>query len=158
MANLLKLVDVVDIGIEKEKARRDFYAQVAEHFGDEEIKQLFTRLRDWENGHIKKFEAVRGRLSEPQLVESFPGELEAYMDALVDDKLYSEVTADSFPEHVKTPVEAIQYGIGFEKDAILLFTELMSRVQEADKSIIQDLIAEERTHVVHLIKLRKKYS
>ena len=158
MANLLKMVDVVDIGIEKEKARRDFYALVAEKFEDDEVKQLFTRLKDWETGHIKKFEAVRGRLSEPQMVESYPGELEGYMDALVDDRLYSEVNADSFGDNVTSPHDAIQYGIGFEKDAILLFMELSKKVQDSDKSLIDEMIAEERQHIVHLIKLRKKYS
>ena len=37
MANILHVQDVVDIGIEKEKARRDFYNQVANHFNDTEI-------------------------------------------------------------------------------------------------------------------------
>ena len=158
MANLLKLIDVVDIGIEKEKIRRDFYARVAERFDDDELKQLFTRLRDWENGHIKKFEAIRGRLSETQMVESYPGELEGYMEALVEDKLYSDVSADSFGDTIRSPLDAIQYGIGFEKDAILLFMELAGKVQSSDTSIIQELIAEERQHVVHLIKMRKKYA
>jgi rubrerythrin len=157
MANVLKIVDVVDIGIEKEKARRDFYGHVAQHFDDAEMKDLFTRLRDWEEGHIRKFRSIRDNLHEPKTVESYPGEMQAYVDALVDDKLYEDVTADSFSDSIKTPVDAIQYGIGFEKDAILLFMELASMVQSKNKEVIMELMAEERQHIVHLIKLRKKY-
>ena len=58
------------------------------------------------------------------IAESYPGEMQAYMDSLVDDKLYGAVSPESFAENVKTPTEAINYGIGFEKDAILLFMEL----------------------------------
>ena len=158
MENILKVVDVVDIGIEKEEMRRDFYDQVAKQFDDEEIKSLFTRLRDWENGHIKKFQAVRGTLESSAIVESYSGEMSAYMDALVDDKLYRKFTPENFEQHVKTPLEAIQTSIGFEKDAILLFMELLNYVQSDDKSIIMQLMDEERKHIVHLIKLRAKYT
>ena len=158
MPNLLKVAEVVDIGIEKEKARRDFYAQVADQFEDGDVKDLFTRLRDWEEGHVKKFQAIRDGLNEPGAVESYPGEMEAYMQALVDDELYQDVSADTFVEYVKTPKDAIIYGIGFEKDAILLFMELASMVQSKDKQVIMDLMQEERQHIVQLIKLRKKYS
>ena len=158
MPNLLKVAEVVDIGIEKEKARRDFYARVAEQFDDGDVKDLFTRLRDWEEGHVRKFQAIRDSLSEPGTVESYPGEMEAYMQALVDDELYETVTADTFSQYVKTPKDAIIYGIGFEKDAILLFMELASKVQSKDKQVILELMEEERQHIVQLIKLRKRYS
>ena len=158
MANLLKVADVMRIGIEKEKARRDFYDRVATHFEDGDLKDLFTRLRDWEEGHVKKFEAIAKDFGEPQAVESYPGELEGYMQALVDDHLYQDVSSDSFTQYVQTPVDAINYGIGFEKDAILLFMELASQVQSKNKEVIMQLMEEERQHIVQLIKLRKKYS
>ena len=158
MTNVLNVVDVVDIGIEKEKARRDFYERVAQQSDDEEMKKLFTQLRDWEETHVKKFQAIRGTLESSGIAESYPGELSAYMDSLVDEKLYAEVSPNSFGDNVKTPVDAINYGIGFEKDAILLFLELMRFVQADDKSAIEELMAEERQHVVSLIKLRKKFA
>jgi len=158
MSNLLKVADVVQIGIEKEKARRDFYDRASKHFDDADLKDLFTRLRDWEEGHIKKFQAIGNELEEPQTVESYPGELEGYMQALVDDYLYQEVTTDAFDAVVKSPVDAINFGIGFEKDAILLFMELASKVQSKNKEVIMQLMEEERHHIVQLIKMRKKLS
>ena len=158
MMNVLKIVDVVDIGIEKEKARRDFYDHVSKNFEDGELKDLFAKLRDWEETHIKKFQAIRGSLDETSTVESYPGELTSYMDALVDDMLYKEVSPNAFDENVKTPLDAITYGIGFEKDAILLFMELSNYVLAKDKSVIQKLMEEERHHLVSLIKMKKKFS
>ncbi len=156
MSNIFKIVDVVDIGIEKEKARRDFYDRVAQAFDDEELKSVFTKLRDWEDAHIKKFQAIRSVVGDSGMAESYPGELEAYMDALVDDRLYKAVSPDSFSETIKTPEDAIAAGIEFEKDAIMLFMELAGYVKSDDKSVIMDLMEEERHHIVYLIKLRKK--
>jgi rubrerythrin len=156
MPNVFKLADVVDMGIEKEKARRDFYAKVAEKFDDEEMKNLFNRLSKWEETHIKKFSEIRKELDEFDTVESYPGEMTAYMDSLVDDKLYSQVKPDNFSEHIEDPVDAITYGIQFEKDAILFFMEMSKYVQSKNKEVIDQLMAEERHHIVYLINMRKK--
>ena len=155
--NVLKLIDAVDIGIEKEKARRDFYDLVSKSFDSGEVKALFERLRDWETGHIAKFESIKNNLDSHTASESYSGELAGYLNALVDDRLYEEVSPESFAGKVADPVEAIQYGIGFEKDAILLFQELIPFVQESSKEILQALIDEERQHIVYLMKLREKY-
>jgi len=155
--NVLKIVDIVDIGIEKEKAREKFYDRVAQTFEDSELKDLFTKLRDWEAAHVKKFQTIRGSLKELDSVESYPGELKGYMHALLDDKLYLDVTEEDFNTNVKSSLDAIQYGIGFEKDAILLFMELLSYVSTGDKDAILELMAEERKHIVFLINLRKRF-
>ena len=157
MANVLKVADVIDLGIEKEIARRDFYKRVAETFEDEEMVNLFSRLRDWEETHVKKFRAVRGKLDSVKLTESYPGELGSYMDALVNEKLYEDVTAEAFVENVPDPLSAVNTGIQFEKDAILFFMELIPHVQGEDKSLIEELIAEERKHILYLIGLKRKF-
>ena len=157
MTSVLKVIDVVDIGIEKEKARQDFYNQVASAFDDTDMKDLFTKLRDWEAGHVVKFESIRDELKQAPTHESYPGEATAYIKALVDDSLYQQVKAESFAKNVSDPVEAINYGIGFEKDAILLFQELLQFVQSKNKDAIMKLIEEERHHIVQLIKIKSKF-
>jgi len=77
--------------------------------------------------------------------------------ALLDDKLYLDVTEEDFNKNVNSPLDAIQYGIGFEKDAILLFMELLTYVSTGDKEAILELMAEERKHIVFLINLRKRF-
>ncbi len=157
MENIFTVEEVVDIGIEKEKARCDFYDKVAAHFDDVDLKNLFLKLRDWEAGHVKKFKSLKNSLKKVTANESYPGEMQAYIDALVNDKLYKALTTDSFAEYVKDPIDAIDYGIGFEKDAILLFMELLSYIDFDEKEVISTLMEEERQHIVHLIKLKNKF-
>lgn len=156
MGNLFNAAEIMDMGIEKEKKRRDFYGLVARKFNEKEMKDLFTKLRDWEETHIKKFTELKTGVKEIEAADSYPGELKDYVNSLMDDRLYKEVSADSFSENVKTPVDAIQYGIGFEKDAILFFREMLPFMPSVRKDAVQKLIDEEKQHVVYLAELKRK--
>ncbi len=156
MANILQPAEIVEIGIEKEKKRRDFYALAAEHFKDEsELAELFGRLRDWEEAHIKRFQEIRDAISKAQYTEQYPGETEGYMQALVESDLYSDITPEKFADAVKSPAEALQKGITFEKDAILFFSGLLQFVDKRSKEIIEKLIGEEQAHMLYLFNMKK---
>ncbi|HVO76952.1 MAG TPA: ferritin family protein [Candidatus Bathyarchaeia archaeon] len=157
VADILQPADIVDIGIEKEKKRRDFYALAAEHFkAKQELSALFARLRDWEIEHIKRFEEIRGTVSRAQYTESYAGETEAYMDALVDADLYAAITPEKFAGLVKTPLEALDRGIGFEKDAILFFSQLSRFIDPRSREIVDRLVNEEKQHLLYLFKMKKE--
>jgi rubrerythrin len=159
VVNILQPAEIVEIGIEKEKKRRDFYALAAERFkGEEELGKLFTRLRDWEIEHIRKFEAIRDSVQKAQYTESYPGETEGYMDAIVDSDLYAKITPEKFQEIVKTPLDAIDRGIGFEKDAILFFSRLASFIDSASSEIVDRLVKEEQQHMLYLFNMKKEMS
>lgn len=158
MSSILNVVDVVDIGIVKEKARRDFYNAVSKTFTDKPLIDLFRKLRDWEEAHVKKFQLIRDGLKIEKAHESYPGEMSSYINALVDDRLYREVGPESFKKHIKTPVDAIEYGIVFEKDAILLFIELAQYVRSSHKEVIMQLIEEEKQHMIYLERLKSQQS
>ena len=156
MGNLFNAAEVMDMGIEKEKKRRDFYGLAAEKFDSKDMKELFTKLRDWEESHIKKFTDIKNGIKESEATSSYPGELEDYMKSLVDDVLYKQVSADEFSKNVKTLLSAIQYGLGFEKDAILFFREMSPYMGKANKDAVEKLIDEEKQHIVYLTELKRK--
>lgn len=156
MPNIFNAAEVIDMGIEKEIKRRDFYAYTAERFQDKDMKALFTKLRDWEDTHIKKFTEIRDGIEEDETTESFEGELASYIKAAVDDILYKQVTKEWFAKSIKCELEAIQYGIGFEKDAILFFNELLRYMNPYHKERVQGLIDEEKKHLVYLSELKEK--
>jgi len=157
MSNIFNIAEVIDLGIEKEKKRRDFYGRISEVFKEADMKKLFARLRDWEDEHIQKFAAIRETVKIDESQESYEGELAEYMKALVDDILYNQVSAKEFSNNVKTPKDAIQYGIGFEKDAILFFNELLKYMEPVHTEKVRILIDEEKKHIIYLAELRRKY-
>ncbi|MBN2453329.1 MAG: ferritin family protein [Candidatus Omnitrophica bacterium] len=155
--NLFNAAEVVDMGIAKEVKRRDFYALVAKRFKEKEMQELFSRLRDWEDEHIKKFTDIRNTIEDSEITESYQGEFQAYIRSLVDDMQYKQVSAESFDKFVKNPVDAINYGMGFERDAILFFGELAAHMTPAHKEKVSRLIEEERKHLMYLAKLKAGY-
>jgi rubrerythrin len=157
MTNIFNVAEVVDMGIEKEKKRRDFYALTAEQFEDEKIKDLFTKLRDWEEEHISRFTEIRSALKQKEISETYSGELESYMNVLIDDKLYKAITPEAFSKEIASPKEAIERGMEFEKDAILFFSELLNHVKDGNKETIQKLIDEEKQHLLYLFQLKSEY-
>lgn len=157
MPNILQPADIVEIGIEKEKKRRDFYALAAEKFKDNsDLADLFGRLRDWEKEHIEKFEEILESVSGAHYQESYPGEIEAYMQAIVETELYDRINAESFGELVDSPEGALDMAVKFEKDAILFFSGLSSFIDEKMREIAGKLIAEEQQHIVFLAKMKKE--
>jgi rubrerythrin len=155
--SVLKPAEIVEIGIEKEKKRRDFYALAAEQFEDNDpLAELFIKLRDWEGEHIRKFKEIRSKISGGGYAEDYPGEMEGYMDALVNSHLYAHIKPEDFAKSITTPAQALDRGIAFEKDAILFFSGLSRFLDESFGEIIKQLIDEERQHMVYLAKLKKE--
>jgi len=155
--NVFNAAEAIEMGIEKERKRRDFYGYVAEKFEAKDMKELFSKLRDWEETHIKKFSEIKASLEESEATESFAGEFAEYMKAAVNDLLYNQVSAKWFAENIRTPLSAIQYGIGFEKDAILFFYELLKYMLPYHKDKVAELIEEEKKHLIFLTALERKY-
>jgi rubrerythrin len=154
--NIFNAAEVVNLGIEKKRKRRDFYGLVAGRFHSEDLKELFTKLKRWEDEPIHRFTEIRKTVEDQEPVESYQGELSAYMQALVDDRLYAEISSDNFSANVKSPLSAIQYSIDFEKDAILFFSELLPYTRSVNKDLMVELINEEKKHIVYLNELKNK--
>ena len=155
--NLFNAAEVIDMGIAKEKKRRDFYALCAKKFKDGDLRQLFYRLESWEDEHVKKFTEIRASLEGSEVVESYQGEFEAYIRSLVDDMLYKQVSAANFAKYVRNPLAAIRYGMGFERDAILFFGELLRHMTPLNREKIAELINEEKKHLIYLAEIKTKY-
>lgn len=154
---ILQPSDIIDIGIEKEIKRRDFYALAADQFSENAgLAELFGKLRDWEEGHIVKFKRIRDDVKGGNYAESYPGEIQEYMTAIVNSDLYENLDAESFALTIKTPEEALDAGIGFEKDAILFFGGLANFVEPKAGEVIQELIAEEQMHMLQLFEMKKR--
>lgn len=155
--SILNPSDIVDIGIEKEKKRRDFYALAAEHFKDNnDLSELFIKLRDWEEDHIRRFKEIRSEVSGGGQAEDYPGEMEDYMNALVQSDLYDDINPDDFARSINTPAEALDRGMTFEKDAILFFSGLSRFLDEKGQKIVKKLIQEEREHLLYLFNMKRE--
>lgn len=57
-----------------------------------------------------------------------------------------------------TDVEALEIGIGFEKDSILLYSEMRGMVPRQDQEIVDMITNEEKKHLSELTYMVNKLS
>ncbi len=155
--SLFKIAEILDMGIEKEKKRRDFYGKLKNIYNKPSLIKLFSDLERWEEEHVSKFSAIKQSLIEEQnTAESYHGELMEYIGAYLDHRLYYDIDSDTFKEKVANPDDALIMAMHFEKDAIIFFSELLALVQDVHKSTIKQLIDEEKQHLLFLYNIRKE--
>lgn len=159
MGNLFSASEIVEIGIQIEKNGRDFYNGVLKVSKEPKPQEIFTFLRGEEEKHIKRFENLLSQVKKYEPSEAYPGEYFAYLKALSEGYVFTKANKGAeIASKIKTSSEAIDKGIGFEKDSILFYHEMKRFVLEGEQKVIDKLIEEEQEHLRKLTELKKNLS
>jgi rubrerythrin len=87
--------------------------------------------------------------------ESYPGEYFAYMHALAGDYVFTQKNKGAeIAKKIKSDKEAIDIGIGFEKDSILFYTAMKKMVPDKERKAVDELILQEQKHLRQLLELK----
>jgi rubrerythrin len=157
MAVIFSAREVAAAAVEKEKARRAFYQSVADLTTDEKLKALFTFLKEEEDNHVHEFEEIRDHIPEDGAhPEEYIEEMEAYMDSVIDDRLYADIDSKAFVQKAIGEGKVLDMAMGFEKDAILYFREFLPFLNQSDRKIVEKLIDEEKGHIRKLADMKKQ--
>jgi rubrerythrin len=156
MAVLFSAREIAEAAVEKEKKRKGFYSAVFELSTNEDVKALFQFLTKEEEKHIEAFAKIRDNLPEDAHSEEYTEDMQAYMDSVVDDRLYSDTDSKEFVQQAITTKSVFRLAIGFEKDAILYFREFLPYLTEADREVVEDLIEQEKGHIRKLAEMEKR--
>ena len=145
--------EVIEQAVQTEKLGHEFYARMAEKFSEHhEMKKLFDLLATHEVKHGNSFTALMEKVKQDQ-PEGWD-EVTLYLKALVDSEFFlgKDKCLPSL-EHVKTPAEALDMALCFERETLLYYYTLREAIQEKD--LIDQIIREERSHIVWLKNLQK---
>src|SRR5690606_36642465 len=111
-------------------------------------KELLAFLKEEEKKHEQVFGDMLGSLEPANIRETYAGEYEEYLKALVDSHvLGAEGAAEKVVGNLENEIDVLNTAIGFEKDTILFFRELKELVSEKDQAVVDRLIQEERSHL-----------
>lgn len=156
MANIFAGSEIVEIGIEIEKNGKDFYDVLAKQSKNKKAAELFKFLAGEEERHIAVFKKILDSVERYIPQESYTGEYSAYMKALGGEYVFTKKDKGSaIAKKINNDKEAVDMGIGFEKDSILFYIEMNQSVQEDGHEAIERLIREERSHLEKLTALKK---
>lgn len=156
MAVIFSAREIVAAAVEKEKKRKSFYAIVFELSTHQDMRQLFQFLTEEEEKHVATFSQIRDSLPEDFQPEEYVEDMQAYMDSVIDDRLYAKIDSKAFVQEAIDTRNVFRLAIGFEKDAILYFREFLPYLAEADRTVIEGLIEEEKGHIRRLAAVEKQ--
>lgn len=148
--------EIAEAAVEKEKKRKGFYTAVSELSQDQAMKKLFQFLADEEDTHVSAFAQIRDKLPVQEQAEEYAEDMAAYMDSVIDDRLYADIDSRAFVQKALEAKDVFRLAIGFEKDAILYFREFLPFLTEADRKIVEALIEQEKDHIRRLADLQKQ--
>ena len=153
--------EVFQIGVQIETNGQKFYETIAKNTSDPSVQKLFLDLAKWESQHIELFKKLRQRLPD----SAKRGDL---FDPNQELHLYLKATADShvfirnkdiqkLASTCKTPIEALDFAVTFEKDSVVFYTTMKKLVPEhLGKGEMDTLIDEEISHIFLLTQKKKE--
>lgn len=156
MAVLYSVRDIAEAAVEKERRRSSFYATVTHLTTNPDMKGLFHFLTEEENKHVAACIQIRDGLPEGTGREENMKGLSAFIDSIIDGLLYSKMDSKEFVQKAIDTWNVFSLAIGFEKDAILFFTEFLPYLSESDRTVVGGLIEEEKKHILKLVEVMKQ--
>ncbi|HNQ01623.1 MAG TPA: ferritin family protein [Syntrophales bacterium] len=146
--------DIFQFAIRMEENGEKFYNYAASLTKDAKVHGIFTRLASEEVKHRKLFADMFSKIDTIMPKESYPGEYMAYLQASIDGKVFSMSAAKELAD-VKDVIAALDYAIGRELDSVLYYSEMKKYVTDSAQGLLEQVIDEERKHVVILSEIKK---
>lgn len=148
--------EVIEQAVQTERLGQQYYTEMAARFNaNEQLKKLFESLAAKEVQHERTFADLKSKVREPE-GEGWE-EAAMYLRAIVESAFFlGGGKSLSSMKDVQSPVDAVQYAIGFEKESLLYYLELKNSV--TDKDVLETIIDEERSHIISLVRMKQEMS
>jgi rubrerythrin len=157
MGNIFAASEIVEIGIQIEKNGRDFYNAVCRKAKHPSAAEAFRFLSGEEEKHIRLFTEILEKTEKYEPPQVYADEYFAYMNALAGEYVFTQKDkGEEVANRAKTDKEAVDMGIGFEKDSIIFYEGMKKAVPEYSLSVVEELIRQEQGHLRQLTDLKKK--
>ncbi|MDD5006286.1 MAG: ferritin family protein [Candidatus Omnitrophica bacterium] len=157
MPGVFTASEIVEIGIRIEENGRDFYKTLLERTKSKKAEEIFKFLAGEEERHIAVFRKILDSTEKNESTESYPGEYFSYMNALSNEYVFTQKNQGSrIAKDAKGDKQAVDLGIGFEKDSITFYEGMKKVVREYEHKVIDSLIAQEKNHLKQLSGLKKE--
>jgi len=157
MGNIFSASEIVEIGIQIEKNGGDFYNTLTRQAKNPAASRIFKYLAGEEEKHIAVFQKILDSLDRYEPAQAYPGEYFAYMSALAGEYVFTQKNkGEETAKSIRNDREAIDMGIGFEKDSIIFYEGMKRLIPEYELGVLSELIAQEQGHLRQLTGLKKE--
>jgi len=149
--------EIVKLAVKTEETGYEFYKAAFDKTSNDGLKKLFKYLADAELKHKAVYEGLKDIIGEPaQGVPTDWDELDLYVKAMVDSSFFLGGDKNiNMAAKAADDKSAVDFAIGFEKDTLLFFYQILDVVKPANKPVIEKIIAEEKDHIRKLAEIKK---
>jgi rubrerythrin len=148
--------EIVEIGVQIEINGRDFYQKAAKKTKNPGVKEIFKWLGKEEEEHISTFQKILNSAHKYEPRGAYPDEYFSYMNTLAEGHVFTkEHTGLAIAEKTASDIDAIELGIKFEKESIVFYEEMKKIVHDEDKTLLDQLIDQEKIHLQKLQVFKK---
>lgn len=155
--------ELLEMAIQIEKNGKEYYAAMTIKSDNPDVKQVFEYLGREEQSHLDNFIKIRDKLasqspeSDFQIADEYnTPEMAAYLNAMSDGRIFPNLRSYAEIAHeIKDDEQAIYHAIGFEKDTVLFFNEILCFLGHDDPNyaLVTELIRQEKIHIARLYTL-----
>ena len=157
MSGLIKTREVIEAAVSIEENGYAFYKSVEGAIDDKDVKDVFSFLAGEENRHIVAFKKIYEGIDDQEDTIIDDEDSSDYIKALAEKNVFTKKdAANDMVKNIKTPFDAINLALNFERDSILFFNEIKSFVSQDNRDLINKLIKEEHDHIVKLHNLENQ--
>lgn len=155
--SVFDLREMLDMAIRDEESGEAFYAALAETAKDQKLKDRFQAIAAQERYHAARFRTLLTELGAYKPVkQTYTGEYEEYMGAMLAARAFTtpqEAAAEA--RKMGAAADAVNTALRMESDTLLFYMEIRGFVETKMKSIVDDIIHEEKEHVYELTQIKK---
>lgn len=157
MATVFSGDEIIKLAVKTEVTGYEFYKTALNKASNDGLKKLFKYLADAELKHKAMYEGLKDIIREPaQGVPSDWDELDLYVQAMVDSSFFIGGEKNiNMATRAADDKSAVDFALGFEKDTLLFFYQILDVVKPANKLIIEKIISEEKDHIRKLAEIKK---
>ena len=151
--------ELVNIAIDIERRGITFYDVMAKSTDNEIARAVFEELVVMEREHLDAFEEMLAEITTQPSEEVESSEYPGYLQALIDEAVFTDdLITSEMATQADSDLKALELAISAEKDSILFYYEMRDNVPQRITSLINRIIAEEKTHLRQLSEIKQKLS
>jgi rubrerythrin len=146
--------ELCQIAVGIERNGYEFYRKLASATSSLPAKTVYENLALAEKKHEEIFMKMRSCGSSFEIQDNSPDEYSQYLRALVDSLVFSKAP-ERLGSRKESEIEAVDLGIGAEKDSILFYTTVLNLIREPDRASVTEIISQEKGHLENLTSLKE---
>ncbi len=124
MGKMFKGSEILGLAVKIEQNGCTFYTTVQEMAETDAVREIFGFLAGEEKKHEAVFSEILKNVGEYKPAAPLREDYALYMQALADSHIFKDdETIEQMAKAAGNMTEALEMGIGFEKDSIIFFTD-----------------------------------